>query len=364
MPNGTKGHANWRPQGRFLNHFIYHVRKYACRLHLSLLIQTFLNVNSDFAHLLSQQIDASLSSIEQLLRVISSLDLSGTPKVQIDSLLEHFEMTHEQFELTGISDENGNVIVSGKPDKFFNRVSYQEAFKFHQTHDDNRLLIGKPVPDPLHRDGMLIPVSLRINKQHGIFGGVVFACIRQSYFAALDENQLDEKSDFHLIGTNGIVYLRRGMGESASHDDQWTRSVLMAQAKNRNGNITLQEKPDERLELLSYHTAHKYPLVLAFASPESDALVNFHKRKHIYYLTATLVSLFIIAITAGLAAFLFWQRRSYQMLKEAQERDYDLIESSRDFICTHDLNGKLLSSVRLNWKQSQLVIRNRAFWHS
>ena len=307
----------------------------------SLAIASKIQVNSDFAHLLLQQIDASLLSIEQLLRVISHLDLSGTPKVQIDGLMEHFEMTHDQFELAGISDENGNVIISGKPVKFFKSGIYQEEFGFHQTHNDDRLLIGKPVPDPLHRDDALIPVSLRINKQHGAFGGIVYACIRQSYVAALEENQLGEKSDFHLIGTNGIVYLRKGVGEAEPHSDQWNRSVLMAQSKKRNGNLILQEKPDEGLELLSYRTSHKYPLILAFATPESDALVGFHKREHIYYLVAVLLSLFIIAIAAGLAAFIFWQKRAHQLLKESKERYQAAFIASPDAVNINRLSDGL-----------------------
>lgn len=43
MPNGPKGHANPRAYARFRVDFIHRVRKFARRLHLSLLIQTFPN---------------------------------------------------------------------------------------------------------------------------------------------------------------------------------------------------------------------------------------------------------------------------------------------------------------------------------
>ena len=36
-------------------------------------------------------------------------------------------------------------------------------------------------------------------------------------------------------------------------------------------------------------------------------------------------------------------QRVEQALRESRERDYDLIENSRDFICTHDLEGNVLS---------------------
>ncbi|NDU92682.1 MAG: PAS domain S-box protein, partial [Ferrovum sp.] len=36
-------------------------------------------------------------------------------------------------------------------------------------------------------------------------------------------------------------------------------------------------------------------------------------------------------------------KRTEQALRESLERDYDLVENSQDFICTHDLEGNLLS---------------------
>ena len=50
-------------------------------------------------------------------------------------------------------------------------------------------------------------------------------------------------------------------------------------------------------------------------------------------------------------------------LRESRERDYDLIESSRDFICTHDLEGRLLSvnqavAKSLGYSREQLLGMN------
>ncbi len=332
-------------------------------------------VNIDIARLLSEQIGSSLVNIEQLLRIVSYLDLIGTPNKKIDSLLDDFGMRHKQLELAGVFDGHGKVFISDRTAKFCSGSAlYTGAFKFHQTHAGKRLLIGNPVPDPLNKDGRLIPVSLRINSDNGTFGGIAFACLRQSYLSGpLDEKQLGAKADFFLIDKNGVVYAQGGIGKSAAHTELWTRSVLAAQAKSLNGNLTLQEKPGGGLELLSYQTLKKYPLILALATPQADALVQIRGRERIYYWVAALISLSFLAISVGLAAFFFWQRRVHQALNESQARYRAAFKSSPDAVNINRLSDGLYLEISdgftriTGYAQDQVIGKTSSeinIWHN
>ena len=80
-------------------------------------------------------------------------------------------------------DEKGHQFVSSQPQvqDWFD-LSRTDAFDLHAKQTNSELRIGSPVRSPTN-DDWIIPVTRRLDKPDGSFGGILVATIRVDYFA-------------------------------------------------------------------------------------------------------------------------------------------------------------------------------------
>ncbi|HEX7607175.1 MAG TPA: hypothetical protein VF348_10730, partial [Usitatibacter sp.] len=143
---------------------------------------------------------------------------------------------------------------------------------YHRTARIHAMRIGSP-ERVLLGGAWRIPMSRRIAKADGSFGGIVFAMVDPAYLARFyGRTNLGEHDLVALVGLDGIALARHTGGKTAFGDDM-RMSTLMAQlAQRASGNYRSAGKREGVVRLVSYRTMDRFPLVVEVGVSEEEAL--------------------------------------------------------------------------------------------
>jgi hypothetical protein len=207
------------------------------------------------------------------------------------------------FSILSVVDEHGDIVLSNRR---FEPTNYadREFFQVHRSGGADLLYISRPVLGRVSGNWQ-VPMSRRISKPDGSFGGVVVLSVDPGYFA-----RFYQKSDIGvlglvtLVGFDGIARVRRVGGE-LSFDIDMTKSSLMRQrARNEHGEFLSPGGFDDTQRFVSYRTLPGYPLVVAVGVAENEVLGEFRRSRDRDYVMVLLISLIIAAFAAMLVVML------------------------------------------------------------
>ncbi|HUY03561.1 MAG TPA: EAL domain-containing protein [Rhodocyclaceae bacterium] len=301
-----------------------------------------MNANANLALAVEEQVAASMKSADQVLSFVRLLYQDDGSRLKLQQLLKDGDVDRRLVSYLGVTDARGELVLASRD---FKPVSFADSasFRFHQRHDGGRLSIGKPVFGRI-TGRWVIPLSLRIDKPDGSFGGIIFAGVKPSYFIRFfNKADLGDQDFISLVGTDGIVRALHEGQQSAFGEDLHGSPLLAAQAGSRNGSFLGPGKLSGVLRLVSFRTLDNYPLILAVGVSEAEILGPFHQRKRGYYGSAVLTSAFILAFALGLLAMLSRLKRVEQSLQESEARYRVLVEQAPDAIVTSDAAGNIRS---------------------
>jgi len=294
--------------------------------------------NSNLAIAFEEQTIRTLKGVDQaVLFVKHQYDEHGL-KLNIGRMIGDGTLDASLFNYIGITDERGNVVLGSDEFKPTN-LADRESFKVHQQNNDNEMFIGKlNLGRITHKWAM--PMSRRINKRDGSFGGIVYASVDPEYFTRFYlKADLGEQGMVALTGLDGIVRARRtGQKSSFGEDINGTR-LFVEQAKSRNGSFLGEGKLDGLARLVSFRTLTQYPLIVVVGTSEAETLASFHERERTYYISAGLASTMIVIIAAFMKAM--WSRRKQVLvsLAESEARYRGLLETAPDAVVVVDSAG-------------------------
>ena len=312
--------------------------------------------NKNLALAFEEHTIRTLKGIEQaVLFVKTEYDERGL-KLNIGRMIENGALGASLFNYIGIADERGNVVLGSSEFKPTN-LADRETFKVHQQNNDNEMFIGKlHLGRITHKWAM--PMSHRINKTDGSFGGIVYAAVVPEYFTGFYEKaDLGGQGLVTLIGLDGIVRARRAGQKSSFGEDMRGTKLLVEQAKRRNGSFLGTGKVDGTVRLVSFRTLAQYPLIVVVGTSEAETLASFHERERRYYLTAGFASTMIVIFAAFIMAALSRQKRAQEVLEQSLQRVQALSErvmkiqqEERDGIARelHDELGQTLTALKVN----------------
>ncbi len=297
-------------------------------------------VNTNLALAVAEQTAASLRSVDQVLSLVRRLYQDDGSRLKLHQLIKDGDVDRSLVSYLGVIDEHGELLLASrdfKPVSFANSAS----FKFYQQHDDGQMSIGKPLFGRITRR-WVIPLSLRIDRPDGSFGGIVFAGLRPSYFIHFFEKaELGAQDSITLVGTDGIVRALHEGKQNTFGEDLNGSPLLAAQASNPSGSFVGSGKLSGVSRLVSFRTLARYPLIVAVGVSEAEALASFHQRERGYYWSAALTSAFVLVFALGLLAMLSRQKRAEQSLQESEARYRVLVEQAPDAIVTSDAAGNI-----------------------
>ena len=189
----------------------------------------------------------------------------------------------------------------------------REYFQYHRDHLDLDVHLGLPVISKSAKE-WIIPVSRRLNRPDGSFGGVVLATLAQSYFQNYYRT-LDLGADgaIHLLSRAGILLAEQPF-ESSDIGRDLSGNLLIKTylPKAPFGNFGHISMLDQVQRLSSYRTADHYPLV-AVASFGRDAVLSAwwrHAEVEIAGLIGTILAISVIG----------WRLSSQIQKRQAAER--------------------------------------------
>ena len=191
-------------------------------------------------------------------------------------------------------NEQGVVISSSNPEAIGVSSADREFFLVHQTVDNNKIEIGKPIISRV--DGSAtIPVTRRINKSDGSFGGIVYIGLKVNFFLSY-YNQVDLGQDqrISLTGADGFIRVRQsGENSETGQDIRSSEFWRIIQSGPPNGTYISLNPLDNITRLGAYRVMPDYPIIVSVGKSMEVVLADYEQRKGGYLIGALLLIVFI-----------------------------------------------------------------------
>jgi hypothetical protein len=167
----------------------------------------------------------------------------------------------------------GEWLVTSLPHPVLANNADREYFRYHQTHADRGTHVGKPVRS--RSTGVLvIPVSRRIDRPDGSFGGVALVTLDLGYFGRFyDRFDVGSAGTIALALDDGTLLYRRPFNESLVGKDMGNAPIFQTM-RNAGpvGTAMLTSGADGIERLYSYRRLDSYPLVVASGQAKDEIL--------------------------------------------------------------------------------------------
>jgi diguanylate cyclase (GGDEF)-like protein/PAS domain S-box-containing protein len=218
-----------------------------------------------------------------------------------------------------VLDENGDLLLSSAPAERKNFADH-EYFLHHQADTRDELLVGKPlIGQPPGK--WLIPMTRRISRSDGAFGGVVVISVNPEYFVKFFRRaDLGSNSVVNLVGLDGISRARQTGEGQVFGSDLAGSAMLQARAVTPNGNLVTIGQRDNVARFLSYRTLTEYPLVVAVGVSRGEVLASLQIEARAYYSGALMASMVIVLFAFFLVSSLTRQKRGVEALARSEAR--------------------------------------------
>jgi len=224
------------------------------------------------------------------------------------------------FSIISVLDEFGNIILSSKPAPPTNYAD-REHFRIHQLRRmQDTFYIDGPVLGRISK-AWLIPMSRRLIKRDGSFGGTIVISVDPGYFTGFyQKTDIGAQGVVLLVGLDGITRARR-VGNALSFGDDLSNSTLLKRRTQGDaGQFLSQGAVDGVPRYVSYRTLSGYPLMVAIGAAQDEVLADFMRNRSRDYGLALLLSVVIAGFAGILVVTLSRQNQASIALAASEER--------------------------------------------
>jgi diguanylate cyclase (GGDEF)-like protein/PAS domain S-box-containing protein len=254
--------------------------------------------NDNLAGAFEEHITRSLKGAEQVARFLRhEFEIRGK-QLDLAAYAVNGVIDNELYRHLMVVDERGEIAASSRVIDSGERFADREYFRFHQANAADAFFIGKPVIGRI-TGKWVIPMTRRINKADGAFGGVVVLAVNPDYLVNF-YRRADVGRDglVDIVGLDGISRARQA-GDVRSFGRNMIDSALMeVRARFAAGSLVDNGEREGVSRHISYHTLKDYPLVVAVGSSSDELLRPLEREAFVYYGFALAASLVV-----GLFAF-------------------------------------------------------------
>ncbi len=241
-----------------------------------------------------------------------------------------------------IVDEHGSPVAASdgvRPVSFADR----EYFKLHREGKLDRAYIARPLFGSVVPRWVL-PVTWRIDKSDGTFGGIISIGINPYYFVDLFRRiELGDRGVISLVGTDGVIRARLSEQRTTFGHDIGNAKVMAAVRQNERGAIDHPAVVDGVHRLYSYQKVEQFPLhVIVGRSRETVMALSMHERAAAYVQGAiATVAIVLVAIVLGYLRLR--ERRLNLALEVAQSKQRAILDSISDPVWLKDAHGSFVA---------------------
>lgn len=214
---------------------------------------------------------------------LSPAVLDDLENMSDDSIRNQVAIYNEQGFLVG-------SFIKGLPVTNYSDRSY---FQVHRDSANDTLFIGPTIQ--LRALGQnIIPLSRRINKPDGSFGGIVYIGLKAEHLLRFYQKmKLGQDELITLTGMDGFLRARQSndkmnFGEDIRQGALWKDIVQTGWSY---GTLTTTAGIDGINRISSYRVLSKYPLIVTVGKSTEVIMSSFEQRKKIYLLWFSLISL-------------------------------------------------------------------------
>lgn len=230
-----------------------------------------------------------------LLTLKKVYEIDGREASFFDQYMEHLRLDHTRS-IVLVLDEQGWIVVNSMRNIEPKNFSYRDYFQFHRDTVNNHLDIGTPIIGALSKQNV-IPLTRRINKPDGSFGGIVYIGLRADYFTEFYKKmELGHDKSITIFGLDGIVRAGQAKDNFGSGQDISQGELYKLTQSEIYGIFIGVNTVDGIKRVQSYRVMPDYPIVVSVGMSTDAALAAYEKRRQAYILGTILVSLFIVAM--------------------------------------------------------------------
>jgi diguanylate cyclase (GGDEF)-like protein len=168
---------------------------------------------------------------------------------------------------------DGTRVATSLPTMLGGSNADREYFRYHMQHADRQIHLGMPIRS--RSTGVLaIPLSRRVNRPDGSFGGVVMASLRLDFFGRFyDSFDVGKTGTIVLAVDNGTLLYRRPFNPAlVGADIKGTAIYRLYQQSGQAGTAMRVAKIDGIERMYSFRHLDGFPLLVAIAQSKHEIL--------------------------------------------------------------------------------------------
>ena len=300
------------PRGGHARHMLVFVMAFVCAV---LIASTALHVRWDksqaitqsteamqtLATALSSQAESTIRVAETILTALASKHrLGGGTQENVRELNEIAVLQIQKLgELDGLfmSDANGHYFLTTNKTALVLNNQDRAYFQHHQESSNPEIHIGQPIRSKTTGQ-WVITLSIGLYGRDGDFQGVALATLNVERFVALYQSL--------PLGEMGVVVLAKRDGtilaRSESNAETYVTNIsaspmlkLVNQGVSK-GSIPLTSIVDGVRRIYGFDASQKYPMLVAVAMPEIEALAAWKQRARVMWAFALIAALIVVTM--------------------------------------------------------------------
>ncbi len=267
-----------------------------------------MNANANLAIAFEQQVFRTLKAAEQVAAFVREQYLDRGANIDLQLWVRRGVIRESMFTIVSVVNENGDIVRSSQA---VGNVNYADREFFiaqrHATLD--RLFVSAPVLGRVSGRWQ-IPMSLRITRQDGSFGGVIVLSVDPANFTDFyREADLGARGLLEFSGLDGVVRGRRVGNEVSFGLDASTLPWFQRRAAVPEDSFVEDGAASDGVSrVIGYRTMAGYPLMVAVGTAVEDELAPVLQRRTSYLGVAAAATVALLLFAGLLMTVLARQR--------------------------------------------------------
>ncbi|MGB6242364.1 MAG: sensor domain-containing diguanylate cyclase [Castellaniella sp.] len=298
--------------------FIWAVIQHRISIERTQEVDAALRANSNLTIAFEQNISRTLKAAEQVAAFVREGYLLQGTAPDLHRWVRDSVIREGMFTIISVVDEHGQIIASSQDIPTTVNYADRDFFLAQRDNTLDTLFISRPVLGRVS-GAWRIPLSLRISRPDGSFGGVVVIAIDPTNLTSFyRQTNLGAHGLLEVTGLDGYTRGRKIGDQISFNQDARALPWFTRRSTAPTGNFVDQGEIDGISRVISYRTLHGYPLMAVVGTAYDEAVAATQHRRTVYLFAASLLSALILSLTIGLTLAMARQRAITQALQASK----------------------------------------------